>query len=886
MDDVTTPVADALIERAGVDWSRAAARARSAGDVATLRGLEEISRLSGIATGNSVNLRGRQNEAASPLVVISGWAGAMIVAVALVTTLVRQLAAPGPVLLPQLIVVLSFAGVAAWLFSLGNREIRITQYATVCLLVAAAFSRPLLADAAEVVFVGAFVAPLRGVYPETLLPAVLWAFAQRFPFTYRFTAVDTLSRHATAAAGLFGIVAFILNAAHVHGVEIADSWWTNAFLRSTYGRFWLAFYGLTFPALLCIAARCWRADPGERKRVLALAAGLAGGSAPVVAAGILQVSSPAYQELMARASSVTRVVDALVWLGLISIPITTALSIALRGALPVRRVLAEAAKFLLARNALKTSMAVLMLAVAAHLIRERDKPLSESLYWIAHYPLGAAVVVLVLFAANRRIVRLVDRAFGHQSVDHARSTAAAVARVGVARDQEAAAVVVSAELQGIYAATSTTILQRDERNTWAPLGTQGLPLPGDSSIPSLAAEGVHGLCVRPGSRLFDLLPGADQAWVLRSGTELVFSIGSPQWGLLGLGARSDRLPYSRSDRLLITTLAAAAAHAVPRAERTPGDRAACSAFECPECGLVSDSSRLTCACGVSPVIARVPRRIAEKFEILRRAGAGGMGVVYAATDLLIGRPVALKAIHVTGPDLVGRVLREAQAMGTALHPNLAQIYSVELVAGMPVLVVEWMPGGTLADRLARGPIPWAEAMRIGVAIADALSRLHAAKLIHKDVKPSNIGFGASGDPKLLDFGLASAADHGLSDGAPFEELGVTGASAAESLRIAGTPLYLSPEILAGAPPGPEQDLWALALVLYESVAGSNPFRGNSVAATVKRIRRADVTDIRLTAPAVPAAAADFFRDALSSAASRQPRTSESMRERLSILSAM
>src|SRR4029453_5469271 len=131
-----------------------------------------------------------------------------------------------------------------------------------------------------------------------------------------------------------------------------------------------------------------------------------------------------------------------------------------------------------------------------------------------------------------------------------------------------------------------------------------------------------------------------------------------------------------------------------------------------------------------------------------------MGVVYVARDPALGRDVALKTLPAHRGDAIGRLRDEARAMAALNHPALATLYGVELWRGTPVLVVEYMTGGTLAARLATGPMSLAEIVALGVCIADALIYMHARGVLHRDVKPGNIGMTADGTVKLLDFGLS------------------------------------------------------------------------------------------------------------------------------------
>jgi serine/threonine protein kinase len=209
------------------------------------------------------------------------------------------------------------------------------------------------------------------------------------------------------------------------------------------------------------------------------------------------------------------------------------------------------------------------------------------------------------------------------------------------------------------------------------------------------------------------------------------------------------------------------------------------------------------------------------------AGRGGMGVVYRARDLELHRAVALKTLPGVAPQGALRLRHEARSMAALVHPNLALIFGAESWRGVPVLVVEYLGGGTLAQRLP-GPLPVREVLGWGVLLANALEAMHSNGILHRDVKPSNIGFTSDGTPKLLDFGLArliteaGAAPTASTDWSAGEN---SNPNLTRSGRVVGTPLYLSPEALKGAAPRPAQDLWALSMALYEAMEGKHPCRG-------------------------------------------------------------
>jgi serine/threonine-protein kinase len=290
----------------------------------------------------------------------------------------------------------------------------------------------------------------------------------------------------------------------------------------------------------------------------------------------------------------------------------------------------------------------------------------------------------------------------------------------------------------------------------------------------------------------------------------------------------------------------------------------------------------------------VPLTLRGKFRLEQRIGRGGMGVVYRATDMHLGRQVAVKTLPWVEPYLTMRLRREARAMAAVSHPNLATIYGVEFFHGIPILVVEYLPGGTLADRLRRGPMPWEEAVVLGIALAEAVDRIHAAGILHRDIKPSNVGFAAGWVPKLLDFGLATAieAARGLELAAmpasvTAERTAPFGGTDADDLTgagvVAGTVAYLSPEAVNGQAPDPSFDLWGVSIVLYEAIAGSNPIKGMTHAQAAHSLLFQQIPDIRDAAPSCPPELADFFRDALHLDPRRRPASGSALAQRLRAL---
>jgi serine/threonine protein kinase len=217
----------------------------------------------------------------------------------------------------------------------------------------------------------------------------------------------------------------------------------------------------------------------------------------------------------------------------------------------------------------------------------------------------------------------------------------------------------------------------------------------------------------------------------------------------------------------------------------------------------------------------LPDRIGH-FRVVRMLGRGGMGVVYAAHDERLDRPVALKLIAGPETDDVARqrFWREARAAARVSHPNICQLFEIGQHRDTLFIAMELLQGESLAERIARGPMPPSEAIPIALDMLAALDALHAERIVHRDLKPSNVFLGARA-VKLLDFGLATFADMSL-------QSGETASALTRSGTIAGTPRYMAPEQLRGSSGDPRIDLFAAGAILFEMLAGRPAFPGDTI----------------------------------------------------------
>jgi serine/threonine protein kinase len=217
------------------------------------------------------------------------------------------------------------------------------------------------------------------------------------------------------------------------------------------------------------------------------------------------------------------------------------------------------------------------------------------------------------------------------------------------------------------------------------------------------------------------------------------------------------------------------------------------------------------------------------YEIGALVGRGGMGEVYRARDSKLKRTVAIKILPrelAQAPGRVQRFQQEAEALAALNHPNIAAIHALEEANGLRFLVLEFVEGETLAERLQGGALPPGELVPLALQICGALATAHDGGIVHRDLKPANIKISPDGQLKLLDFGLArmfspDATRPGLSLSPTMTATGADG-------LIAGTAAYMSPEQARGKPVDKRADMWALGCVLYEMLTGRPVFAGESV----------------------------------------------------------
>src|SRR5271155_1724484 len=248
------------------------------------------------------------------------------------------------------------------------------------------------------------------------------------------------------------------------------------------------------------------------------------------------------------------------------------------------------------------------------------------------------------------------------------------------------------------------------------------------------------------------------------------------------------------------------------------------------------------------------------YEIVAAIGAGGMGEVYSAKDTRLERMVAVKILlsHLTSnPDLLARFEREAKIVSGLQHPNICVLHDIGKHEGMDYLVMEFLEGQTLAERLAKGPLKLDETLKISIEIADALDKAHKQGIVHRDLKPGNVMLTKAG-AKLMDFGLAKPAAFASSSGsgAPAFSAATMSNPASpitQAGSVVGTIQYMSPEQVSGKVVDNRSDIFAFGAMMYEMVTGKRPFVGKTQLKVASAILEDEPERISTIQPLTPPA---------------------------------
>ena len=673
-------------------------------------------------------------------------------------------------------------------------------------------------------------------------PAFLWAFAREYPRVHRRTRLDDLARRMIPTSALIGVGLWVACAVTLELARAGAAAPVALVLDGTIAMQDLLVLG----AVAVIALRAHTAPADEARRVVVFSAGFLLFMGVSAAYDVVETFRPGDWVSNYRWSPTVLLIEVLRFPGLILLWYAV-----LAARIPHLREAVRAfyRRLLLHPDLLGAVAAVPAGALAWHIGRSPERavgaviadPLAQSLF-------AAVGILLLLIAARERILIRLDAWILPETADQRQALADAAGALAQAGRITTVGETVTRTVRRGCGSPATLLVADDAETQAGGFGaTQAriAPLPRQAAIVHLLETAGGPVRVEPAGQpsVFPLLPPDEAAWVTETGADVIVPIPGPGTDVLGVLVVSRRLDgrLVRSvDLPFLEALGAAAGLALARLQLldAPGTGSGepPPAEECPVCRCLTEAGEPPgCACGPAYVATEVPKLLAGKFRLTRRLGAGGMGAVYLARDLRLERDVAIKILTARSLGRLMGLKPEAWAMSTVTHPAVAQIHGVESWRGRPFLVVEFLAGGTLEDRLRDGPLAPSQAVSVAARLADALAVLHEKGFLHGDVKPSNIGFTSEGSPKLLDFGLAHAVD--------------------DAAMVGGTLPYLSPEVLSGRPAEEADDVWSLCVVLYEMVSGRHPFAGGTLEQVRNRIRRQRLAAGSAAAPSATAVVA-------------------------------
>jgi len=846
---------------------------------------------------------------------------------------------PNPVGLSQLFTypeILAFGAAALFLLIAGRGDPRAISLGAFLLFTADAFcNRP--AHLLQVYGSGA-LADLGwmsgGLRLDILMPLFFWRFVRDFPHASAAPRlrllVDTCIRTSLVTALSF------LTFYAVHAVLLAVSspktgsvvgaswydvvgWQRDKPLNGLYETCQFLLLGAALPVLAYKA----RMTTGEqRRRVRLFATCLVFGLGPVVAYLLSYLLFPSLRQYEETNLDVGRPLAITASLFALSVPFSISYVVLVHHVLELKLVARRALQYALARYSAVALATVPLAGVLLYLYQNRSQSLAELFSGSRMLLLlGASGLGMAALSYRRGLLDWVDRRFFREQYDARQILTMLVERIRAIRDAAELAKLIAREADLALHLDGISLLIADPRTGMLkdPID-RARRLDGSSALAGLISSGSEPLAVDLDDVRSPLarLPEKERHWLADCGFRLLVPILSRDGsllGIIGLGEKKSGLPFLKEDRQLLHAIASNAAWVLeldqsrtatpwtsasrqpPLAEAVPSEPLPATevAKECSVCGILYQPFTVFCGtCSRRLEPSRVPFVLPGKFRFERRIGYGGMGVVYGGSDLALGRPVAVKTLRRVSPEDAMRLRREARTAAAVSHPHLASIYGIETWQGVPMLILEFLEGGTLAQKIEQERLPQLAAVDLGIAVAEGLARLHSVDILHRDIKPSNIGFTRDGIPKLMDFGIARVMfdlrrdgrndDPGSADDAlalpPTSVWNQTVTSVDLSRQMAGTLSYLSPEALNGQRADASFDLWSLAIVLYECLLGHKVFGTGDVRKIMTRIRLGRVPDFAQVCPEHDEVLGDFFRTALHKSAARRPGTAMELKQML------
>jgi eukaryotic-like serine/threonine-protein kinase len=569
-------------------------------------------------------------------------------------------------------------------------------------------------------------------------------------------------------------------------------------------------------------------------------------------------------------------IDLVSSVGFLVFPFSFAYAILRHRLFDVRVMIRRGLQYALARRVLLSVPLVLGALLVLDLMLHGNRPLFAVLKSRGWLYACIALVTGVAYLRRGSWLSALDRRFFRDKYDAQQVFHEIVEEIRRASTVQKVAPQVVSRINDVLHAEFCALLLRKQGESFyrivsvSPTGAFTSDLPATNKMVTLvrALDTSAPISLAESGWLWQQLPQTDKDFLHNSRIDLLVPVAIAEGqseAMLVMGAKLSEEPYSREDVGLLENVAAAIALLLVRGPAgLPG-----RAFEeCPRCGTCYDTGTTNCeAEGATLRLVASPRLLVERYRLDKRLGQGGMGKVYQATDVSLDRTVAVKMIREefsTDQDALERFRRESRAVGGFSHPNIVTVHDYGLDPNRNAfLVMEFLEGQTLREEISISKrltpartLPIFEAMCAGVGAA------HDRGLVHRDLKPENVFLvhaGASEIVKITDFGIAKFLPRTA------EDTGIT----LTDVFIGSLP-YMSPEQLCGGELSPLWDVWALAVIAFETLCGSLPFRGSDFQTLRSAILEGVRRPVSSLVPEAPPQWQEFFERALASSAEDRP----------------
>lgn len=660
---------------------------------------------------------------------------------------------------------------------------------------------------------------------DALLPYFFWCFARIFPFTFmsrlQKVILDWVER-GVLGLGLFMIFANIMNVlnAPISLYQAFDA-------GNPTGAYPLLVYGLAFPALILLWYRTRTAREDERRRVQVFTLGLVISLIPPLIFIVATSVSDTVTRFVLQ-DNVAVILIPMLQVFVLANPIVTAYAVLVERILPVHILLKQTVRYSLGHGFVLLALAAPLGLFIYYLFVLRTQTVTDLLSGLNGLFLLLAIGATGFFFSRRQLAaRYLEKFFFREPYDANSLLTALSAEIAGSDTLTAVSDSVRATVEQALHPESCYLVILSGDDLLSDPSSELSELPLQSPFGSAIATLTNPTRV---AQLTAILNPAETLWVEQANAHIFAPVRlrSRVCAVLILGSKKSEMVYTIADfNFLMLICNSLAIHIGDLVASWHSEDRAAPTLQCEQCSHVFARAAECPNCASHEFgPALLPKVLHNRYEVSSVLAFGGMGIVYLATDIRLQRTVVLKTVQSADAEELNFIRSEARLMATLSHPNIATIYGYESFHGMPILICEYLEGGTLEKVIRHSFLAADEIKEIALRLCDALKYLHNRGILHGDIKPANIGFSAEDVPKLLDFGLA---------GAP--------TAAKHSDHRGGTYAYMSPELLAHNVANPRSDFWALSVTLYEAFTGTNPFAAADLTAISEKINHADTLEI-------------------------------------------